>query len=188
MEKISPKVQQAIEFATEKHKGMVRKGTNTPYINHPLEAMEIVASITNDDDVICAVVLHDTIEDAHISFDELVNLFGPRVAYLVSDESEDKRPELPPEETWKIRKTEALEHLRNASREAKIVALSDKLSNMRSIHRDYEKIGDELWQRFNCKIKAEQGWYYGSFVKIFEEFANTEAWQEYKAHVEAVFG
>jgi len=182
------KIQQAIEFATEKHKNNKRKGTDTDYIKHPLEAKEIALTLTGDEDVICAAVLHDTVEDAGVSVEELTALFGERVALLVADESENKRPELPPEETWKIRKTEALEHLRHASRDAKIVALSDKLSNMRSIHRDYEKIGDELWQRFNCKNKAEQGWYYGEFVKIFEEFADTDAWQEYKSHVEAVFG
>ncbi len=182
------KIQQAIEFATEKHKDNKRKGTDTEYINHPLEAMEIAATLTDDEDTICAAVLHDTVEDAGVSVKELATLFGGRVASLVADESENKRPNLPPEETWKIRKTEALEHLRHASRDAKIVALSDKLSNMRSIHRDYEKIGDKFLERFNCKIKTEQGWYYGSFVKIFEEFADTDAWQEYKAHVDAVFG
>lgn len=188
MKNITPKIQKAIDFATEKHKFNVRKGTDTLYINHPLEAMEIAATITDDEDIICAAVLHDTVEDASVTLDELTALFGERVASLVADESEDKRPELPPEQTWKIRKTEALEHLRNVSRDAKIVALGDKLSNMRSIHRDYEIMGDELWQRFNCKDKAEQYCYYGAFVEIFEELAETEAWQEYKGHVEAVFG
>jgi len=184
----TPKMQKAIDFATEKHKDDIRKGSDEEYINHPLEAIEIAAELTDDEDIICAAVLHDTIEDAHVTVEELTELFGERIASLVADESENKRPELPPEETWKIRKTEALEHLRHASRDAKIVALSDKLSNMRSIHRDYDKIGDKFLERFNCKIKTEQGWYYGSFVKIFEEFADTDAWQEYKAHVEAVFG
>lgn len=188
MKNLTLKIQKAINFATKKHKNNIRKGSDEVYINHPLEAMEIAATITDDEDIICAAVLHDTVEDAGVSLEELTALFGERVASLVADESEDKRPELPPAETWKIRKIEALEHLSNVTRDAKIVALGDKLSNMRSIHRDYDKIGDELWQRFNCKDKAEQYWYYGSFVEIFEELAETEAWQEYKGHVEAVFG
>lgn len=59
---------------------------------------------------------------------------------------------------------------------------------MCSIHHDYEKNDDELWKIFDCKDKLEQYWYYGAFRENFEEIAETEAWQGYKAHVEAVFG
>lgn len=191
----SQKIQKAIAFATEKHKDMVRKGTGipgipaVPYILHPLEAMEIVASITNDEDAICAAVLHDTVEDAHVTLEELKKLFGTSVASLVADESENKREGIPPEDTWKIRKQEALEHLEKASREAKIIALGDKLSNIRSIQRDYADIGEDIWQRFNCKIKSEHGWYYKSIAKILEnELSHTDAWQEYNLRINAVFG
>lgn len=177
----------AIIFAYQKHKGAVRKGTNTPYIEHPFETMEIVATLTDDPDVICAAVLHDTMEDAHVTYEELEERFGPRVAALVAGESEDKREGLPAEQTWKVRKQEAIDRLRLASRETKIIALGDKLSNMRAIHRDYNKIGDKLWNRFNCKDKAEQGWYYREMLAALDELSETEAWKELKRHVEAVF-
>jgi len=187
MNKYSDKVKRAIDFAMEKHCGQFRKGTDIPYINHPLEALEIVSSITDDDDVLCAAVLHDVIEDAGVTFNELKEQFGEEVALLVADESEDKREELPAAITWKLRKEESLKHLQDASKEAKIVALGDKLSNILAIRRDYDKIGDELWLRFNCKEKSEQGWYYSSMRSLFLELSGTDAYKEFTTHVEAVF-
>ncbi len=178
----------AIVYAEEKHKGAFRKGTDIPYIEHPLETMEIVAELTDNQDVICAAVLHDTIEDAHVTVEELERRFGPRVAALVAGESENKREGLPAEQTWKVRKQESIDRLHRSSRETKIIALGDKLSNMRAIHRDYDQLGDGLWERFNCKDKAEQGWYYRSMLAALDELSETKAWKELKRHVKAVFG
>ena len=81
---------------------------------------------------------------------EIEREFGKEVLRLIESDSEDKREDLPPEQTWKIRKQETIDYLKNkADRKEKIIALSDKLSNIRSIYRDYEKIGNELWNRFN---------------------------------------
>ena len=56
-------IEKAMKFATRAHEGQFRKGTQRPYIVHPVEVSEIVAEMTDDEDVICAAVLHDTIED-----------------------------------------------------------------------------------------------------------------------------
>ena len=61
----------AILFAVHAHQGMERKGKSFPYIVHPLEAMSIVATMTNDQELLAAAVLHDVIEDAGVSVDEL---------------------------------------------------------------------------------------------------------------------
>ena len=183
----SEKVKLAVEFATEKHEGKVRKDTDIPYISHPIEALEIASLLTDDEDALCAAVLHDVVEDAGATVNELKELFGERVASLVSDESENKRENFPPDITWKIRKKEAIKHLEHASREAKIIALGDKLSNMRAMHRDYEKIGDKLWERFNCKDMSEQGWYYSQMTRVLSELSDTDAWKELNEHVDAVF-
>ena len=66
--------------------------------------------------------------------------------------------------------------------------MGDKLSNMRSMANDYEKIGDKLWERFNVKDKTMQGWYYKGLVECFEEIKNTREYKEYKKLVEQVFG
>ena len=99
--------------------------------------------------MIAAALLHDVMEDAGVTREELEQAFGPRVAWLVMDESEDKR------KTWQERKGYTVRHLMTASREIKILALGDKLSNMRSTARDYLVMGDHIWQRFNEKDKRK---------------------------------
>ena len=135
----------AIGFAARAHAGQVRKGTSTPYILHPLEAAAICATVTDDLEVLAAAVLHDVVEDTGISIDQVEEEFEARVANLVTGESEDKREGLPAAETWRIRKEEAIEHIRSAEDPGvKIICLGDKLSNMRAIHRDFEELDEEL--------------------------------------------
>ena len=147
-------VEKAMIFASKAHEGMFRKGTDIPYIVHPMEAGAIAASVTSDKEVIAAAILHDTLEDTTTTAEEIEKEFGKEVLRLIQSDSENKREELPPEETWKIRKQETIEYLKNkADRKEKIIAISDKLSNIRSIYHDYERIGDELWNRYNKKDK-----------------------------------
>ena len=84
-------IDQAIRFAALAHKGMVRKGNNQPYIFHPLEVLNLVSLMTLDDDVLCAAVLHDTVEDTDATIEDIQREFGEHVAALVAYESEDKR-------------------------------------------------------------------------------------------------
>lgn len=180
----------AIVFATRAHSGQMRKGTTTPYILHPLEATAICATITDDEEVLAAAVLHDVVEDTDATIEQVEREFGPRVAALVAGESEDKRECLPPSETWRIRKEEAIGHIVAASDpEVRLVCLGDKLSNMRAIHRDFDELGDSIWERFNQKDPAQQAWYYRSLVKALKpDLGDTAAWRELLAHIEAVFG
>lgn len=180
----------AIGFAARAHAGQVRKGTSTPYILHPLEAAAICATVTDDLEVLAAAVLHDVVEDAGISIDQVEEEFEARVADLVAGESEDKREGLPAAETWRIRKEEAIEHIRSAEDPGvKIICLGDKLSNMRAIHRDFEELGDELWSRFNQKDPNQHAWYYRTLAEALEPvLAETAAWRELAAHIDAVFG
>ena len=180
---------QAVGFAARAHAGQVRKGTDMPYIVHPMEAAAICAGITDDVEVIAAAVLHDVVEDTDATVAEVEELFGRRVARLVAGESEDKREGLPPSETWRVRKEESLAHLRDADDPgARMVCLGDKLSNIRAIQRDLGRLGDMLWQRFNQKDPAEHAWYYRSIVDLLEgELGATEAWRELAERVETVF-
>ena len=108
---------------------------------------------------------------------------------LIKSDSEDKREYLPPEETWKIRKIETIDYLKNkADRKEKIIALADKLSNLRAIYRDQNKIGDEFWNRFNQKDKNEHKWYYGSFAETLFELKDSAAYEEYCELLVKVFG
>ena len=178
----------AIIFAVNAHRGQLRKGTNTPYILHPMEAAAIVGSMTNDDEVIAAAVLHDTVEDTAVTLDEICEQFGKRVAELVAAESENKREDKSAASTWKIRKEETIEHLKTAPKEVKMLTLGDKLSNIRSICRDYEAQGDALWQRFNQKDKNEHRWYYKSIADCLSDLREYPAYKEYVLLAEKTFG
>lgn len=181
-------INKAIIFATKAHDGIVRKGSKLPYILHPLETGVIVSTMTKDENVIAAAILHDVLEDTSVTYEKLKQEFGKAADY-VRAESENKRRELPAETTWKIRKQETIDRLsQETSQEILMIALADKLSNVRSMYQDYEELGDELWERFHEKRKSEQGWYYQSLVKVLEKLDCYLAWQEYKDLVEKVFG
>lgn len=137
----------AYAFAAKAHEGVTRKGTTIPYITHPIEAASIVMTMTEDVEVIAAALLHDVVEDTDYTLSDIQERFGERIAELVAEETENKRQDQPSDQTWRTRKEETIQSLKEASIEAKIVALGDKLSNMRSIDRDYEAIGDALCQK-----------------------------------------
>ena len=182
-------VSEAIIFAVNAHDGMRRKKSETPYILHPMEAAVIVSTMTNDQDLIAAAALHDVVEDADITIEEIEEKFGKRVRELVGSETEDKRADLPPAETWRIRKEESLEVLKNTDDIGVLMVwLGDKLANMRSIYRDFKVEGVKMWQRFNQKDVGAQAWYYHSIVKLTERLSEYSAWIEYKALTELVFG
>ena len=170
-------IEKAIQFATIAHEGQVRKGTTRPFILHPLEVGKIVMSMTTDEEVICAAILHDTIEDCKtVTKEQIAEEFSERVAELVSQESEDKT------KSWMERKSHTIEHLKKAPIEIQMIALADKLSNMRDIDRDYPECGEKLWERFRMKDKNVIGWYYKSVRDSLEpSMKHTEAYQEYCA-------
>lgn len=176
-------LEKAVVFAANAHKGQKRKGTLMPYIVHPMEVAVIASAITEDIEVICAAILHDVIEDCDgYTFTQLEQEFGHKVASLVAMESEDKR------KTWQERKQHTIDFLLyEATKEMKIIALADKLANIRSLKRDYQKLGDALWQRFNEKDKRKQGWYYSSMILGLQELSYCPEFQEYKRLVQDVF-
>ena len=182
-------VSEAIAFAVKAHDGMRRKKSEAPYILHPMEAAVIVGTMSDDQNLIAAAALHDVVEDAGITIDEVEEKFGTRVRELVESETEDKRADLPPSDTWRIRKEESLAVLKNTDDIGVLMVwLGDKLANMRSIYRDWKVEGDAMWQRFNQKNVSEQAWYYFSIVKLTERLSDTSAWLEYKTLAELVFG
>ena len=182
-------VSEAIAFAVKAHDGMRRKKSDAPYILHPMEAAVIVGTMTDDQNLIAAAVLHDVVEDAEIRIEEIEEKFGTRVRELVESETEDKRADLPPAETWRLRKEESLAVLKNTTDTAVfMVWLGDKLANMRSIYRDFKVEGNALWQRFNQKDITQQAWYYRTIADLTSALSDTSAWLEYKTLTELVFG
>lgn len=177
-------IDEAIEFATKAHEGQFRKGTRRPYIIHPIEVADIVSGMTKDEEVICAAVLHDTIEDCRgITKDVLKLRFGSRVADIVVQESEDKS------RTWEERKGATINRLKHAPVEVQMIGLADKLSNMRDIDRDYPAEGEALWSRFRMQSKEALAWYYkGVRDALKEQFGEEPAYKEYCRLIDKNFG
>ena len=178
----------AINFAVEAHRNTERKGKGFPYIVHPLEAVAIVATITADQEMLAAAALHDVVEDTPTTVEDIRARFGDRVARLVAAESDPEVEGMSREASWRFRKEAAIRQLASASREAKIVALGDKLSNMRAIARDYAVQGDELWQLFNVKDPADHAWHYRGLASALEELSDTFAYKEFIQLVDKGFG
>ncbi len=179
---------EAVCFAVEKHSGQRRKLSDAPYVLHPLEVASIVATMSDDQELLAAAVLHDTVEDAGATLAEIREKFGKRVSLLVMTETEDKREGRPEAETWLLRKQETLAILQNTKDVAvKMLWLGDKLANMRSFWREYLRRGDALWQSFHQKDPAQQAWYYRTIAAAMPELKEQSAYKEYVGLLDVVF-
>ena len=174
----------AVAFATQAHSGTERRGKAYPYIIHPMEAVSIVATITNDPEMLAATLLHDTVEDTDVTIEQIRELFGNRVADLVQHETAPLDDSL----TWREKKTQQIKQLAEAPYDSKVVALGDKLSNMRGIAWDYRKVGDEVWKLFHAPNgKDDIAWYYRSLADALSELSGTTAYLEFVNLVDEVF-
>ena len=179
----------AVEFAVEKHSGMHRKLDNSPYILHPMEVACIISRMTDDEEVLAAAMLHDTVEDTDATIEEIEELFGSRVAMLVASETEDKRPDIPRSESWAVRKEESLRELEKAKDPGvKMLWLGDKLSNMHSLYAVWKKRGGEVFSLFNQSDPAKQAKYYRRVGELLSSLRGYDEWKEYRWLVEKVFG
>lgn len=186
---MTPRIHKAIIFAGNRHAGQVRKGTNTPYLVHPLEVMGILIENGCSEDVIIAGILHDVLEDTCEDNDiirgvvrqQIKEEFGENVLNIVDAESEDKS------KTWKERKQHTIDHIINSSEEEQMVCCADKLSNILSSHADYKKLGDKFWKRFNAP-KEELKWYYENIAQSLTKISQMKMTQELNHFVREVFG
>lgn len=120
----------AINFAAKKHRSQKRKGADgEPYINHPLEVLNLLTSVGKIEDfnILIAAVLHDTIEDTETTEEEISKLFGAEVCKVVLELTDDKSLPKP------ARKQLQIEHAPYLSKDAKQIKLCDKISNIRDI-------------------------------------------------------
>jgi guanosine-3',5'-bis(diphosphate) 3'-pyrophosphohydrolase len=120
----------ALEFAAHKHRDQRRKDVHaSPYINHPIALANLIVNEADihDPEVICAALLHDTIEDTETTPEELLGEFGKDIRDIVLEVTDDSK--LPKAE----RKRLQIEHAAHASHKAKLVKLADKICNLRDI-------------------------------------------------------
>ena len=174
------RIHSAIQFAAEKHRDQKRKGSNIPYIVHPMEVMYILTENNCEKDVIIAGILHDVLEDTNTTKEEIKFNFGQRILDLVQSESEDKT------KTWQERKQYTIDCLKTDSIETKLVCCADKLSNIRSMSSDLKIIGEKLWEKFNAP-KEKIKWYYESLVEGLKELKDYKMYKELSMLVDEIF-
>lgn len=120
---------EALAFATKKHDGQMRKDGVTPYIVHPIGVADMIAGVPFDEIdreiVLSSAVLHDTLEDTDTSYQELVDVFGQKIAQIVLELTSDKL------EQKRVGKANYLKHkMQNMSEEALTIKIADRLYNM----------------------------------------------------------
>lgn len=154
---LSPRLRQAINTASVAHRDHVRKGSGIPYVSHVFSVMYLLSQVTDDEDILIAGLLHDTLEDVpeYYSAAQMEGDFGPRVLGLVLDLTKDDS--LP---GWKDRADAYLEHLeQRAHADAVLISLADKTHNLMSTLDDHAVLGESLWNRFNSTMDENRWWY-----------------------------
>ncbi|MEI8096532.1 MAG: HD domain-containing protein, partial [Candidatus Moraniibacteriota bacterium] len=143
-------------------------------IIHPYAVAFLLAHYSNDEDVIIAGLLHDTLEDVpHYTEENLREEFGDRVCSIVKEVTENytqEEKEFPHKRSasWLTRKEGYLAGLRDDSKEALLIAAADKIHNMRSFLDEYATHGDAIWEQFRT-VEEKMLWFYGEATNIIEE-------------------
>jgi (p)ppGpp synthase/HD superfamily hydrolase len=163
---LTARFEEALVFAAHLHTHQFRKGSQTPYIAHLLSVAALAIESGCDEDTAIAALLHDAVEDqgGYKTLVEIQNRFGERVAGIVDSCSDAYAFPKPP---WKARKEAYLAHLTEATTEARLVSMADKLHNARSILRDLQLYGNQTWEKFKGG-KEGTLWYYRNLVTIFQ--------------------
>ncbi len=161
-ETMNGKLNEAIIYATQKHTGQKRKGTNISYIVHPLETMSILANMNADVTLLIAGVLHDVVEDTDATIEQVKEKFGSDVAELVGSHSEDKT------KTWKERKEKDISETANGTRNLKMLVMADKVSNLRSLYNAMKETGEQVWTHFHAPVQM-QAWYYSKMIDALDD-------------------
>lgn len=175
------KLDYAILFATKAHDGQRRKSDNVSMIFHPFTVAMLLRNENMSEDCIIAGILHDVVEDTKYTLDDIKNIFGNEIKNIVKEVSEDKSL------TWKERKQAAIDELKNASIEGKMVACADKVNNLETLYEIYLERGEEVWNCFN-KPKEEQKWYYTEmYTSIMKNLKENELTKRYKKILDKLF-
>ncbi len=166
------RINEAIKTASHLHRNQIRKDNNkTPYISHLVSVAMMLREVTDDEDIIIAGLMHDSLEDVPgYTYDDLVSSFGNRVADIVShvteplDANKSEDEQLP----WLTRKEKYLENLRSGGVESAMVSTSDKIHNTESFISDFLSEQDEFLERFSSSLRNKL-WFHEQVLIIVEE-------------------
>ncbi len=175
-------IQKAFLFALKVHDGQKRKD-GQPYIVHPVDVAMELARNGADTALICAGFLHDTLEDANVTEEQLRSEFPTEVTSLVILDSEDKT------KTWEERKSTAIHDLTVIdNRNYRMLMCADKLVNLRNLHELLEKYGDKTWDMFFKRGRDSQAWLFHDTVNALESLSGLPMYEELKSLTVKIFG
>ena len=157
------KIELAIIFATNAHSGQVRKYTGEPYIFHPFEVANLLSKFTTDEDMICAAILHDTVEDTDATIEDIEREFGSLVAKHVDGLTDVSKPE---DGNRKARKAIDLSHTASQPLEVKVIKLFDLISNTKSIKKHDPKFWVTYKKEKLAILDAMEGEVKPSLIKM----------------------
>jgi (p)ppGpp synthase/HD superfamily hydrolase len=164
--KLTPRIQNAIDYAAAMHVHAKRKAGGQPYVVHPFAVAWMLADAGANEDTVVAGLLHDILEDVEGSSPkELTKLFGARVTKIVQGVSEEKVPGSRRKLPWLIRKQRYLDHLATADRDTVLVSVADKIHNLRSMSAAYKEQGEAMWKSFHAPADRKL-WFYEEVLKI----------------------
>jgi (p)ppGpp synthase/HD superfamily hydrolase len=193
------RMSKAIEFASLAHAGEFRKGTTIPYIVHPLDVFSILLKNGSSEDLAIAGVLHDVLEDTTRTRKDIKKNFGDAVCSLVvgASENEELTKGISNEEkkkSWKLRKTQKIDTVRNSGRDLRLLICADKLANIRDLIEDQDRNGDAVWSKFNAS-KDQESWYYNEMASAMvapgkenSDISDTPVYHQLRRCIGEVFG
>ena len=166
--RLTPAFVEAVQYAAKKHSTQTRKASEIPYLGHLLSVAGLIIEADGTETQAIAALLHDAAEDqgGEETLAEIREKFGADVATIVDECSDTFETPKPP---WRQRKESYIRHLPDASDDAILVSLADKLDNARTMLRDFRAHGDELWQRFTVQDPQLHLWYYRSLLEVYTD-------------------
>ena len=172
----------AIYFATRAHTGQKRKTDNhVDMIFHPFTVGMILQRANASTNCVIAGILHDVVEDTKYTLEDIKEEFGIEIAEIVEGVSENKS--LP----WKQRKIEAIEKVKTANLDVKLVEAADKINNLETMYSLYQDMGEKIWESFN-KPKEEQKWYYTQMYNaVIYNTEENELFKRYEKILKKIF-
>jgi len=161
-EMYGPRFAAALDYACRQHHGQRRKGSDSPYITHPLAVASLIGDYGGSEDQAIAGLLHDVMEDCGVARQDIAERFGEPIAAIVAACTDTTQKPKPP---WRPRKEAYVAHLRDQPAHIKLVVACDKLHNAQSILRDRRRasVGETVWDRFSA-TRDDVRWYYGAVV------------------------
>ncbi|MGN8913914.1 HD domain-containing protein [Anaerofustis butyriciformans] len=175
----SQNIKKALDYAIFYFTGKKRKILDKPYLSHALETMLIASSLTSNENVLISALLHGVVKNSDSNIIEIKKYFGMNIAekilFMTNMEENFNN-----EKDWSEGKKNILYKLDNANIEIKILVLSNELSKLREIDKDFETYKDKVWSYFNEPDKNKHKWYHEEVLERLYPLRLSGAYDEYK--------